>query len=112
MDNTWDDEVTLITEIYKQDAEGQTVYDAIGQPIREADKEEPICCYEKPVGRSEHYAAGQNDIQVLCLLIIHPYEYEGETAVIYDGRRLHIEKTYLMNAEELELTCIEKLGDP
>ncbi|MBL1226603.1 phage head closure protein [Enterococcus sp. BWR-S5] len=111
MNNTWDDEVTLIKEVYKLDEAGQLVYDAIGQPIQDTDKKEKVCCYEKPISRSEHYAAGQNDIQVLYLLVVHPYEYEGETTVIYNDQRLHIEKTYLMNAEEIELTCIEKLGD-
>ena len=104
MDNlTWDDEVTLI-------APGEYVEDDLGQQ-KMTEIETMVCCCERPVSRQEFYSAGQSGIQVVKILIIHPYEYSGENEVIFEGKRLRVVKAYKINQEELELTCSEKLGD-
>ncbi|MEY8412862.1 phage head closure protein [Lachnospiraceae bacterium 62-26] len=100
---TWDDEVTLLgAEEFKEDDLGQQI------PVQ---TETTVCCIRRPVSRQEFYLAGQNDIQVSEVLIIHPYEYNGESAVLFRGKKLRIVKTYEISMEEMELTCTERLGD-
>lgn len=100
---TWDEEVTLIRNT-------GFVSDALGQqtPVM---KEETVFCYTKPVTRTEFYSAQQNDIQIAEIIVIHPYEYQGEKTVIFNDIQLSVIKHYKADAEELELTCVEKLGD-
>lgn len=100
---TWDDKVILI-------GRGTYIEDALGQQVPE-EKETTVFCCRDPVARQEFYYAGQNGIKVSEILVVHPYEYNGEKVVVFNGRRLHVLKTYSINTEELELTCIEKLGD-
>lgn len=103
MDRTWDYQVTLIgTDGYEEDDLGQQI------PVS---KETTICCSKMPISRQEFYLAGQNDIHVSELLVVHPYEYGGENFVVFEGRRLRVIKTYPLSLDELELTCTEKLGD-
>lgn len=100
---TWDDEVTLLgVEDFKEDD--------LGQQIPEQ-TETRVYCIRRPVSRQEFYLAGQNDIPVSEVLIVHPYEYNGENAVLFRGKKLRIVKTYEISMEELELTCTERLGD-
>lgn len=100
---TWDDEVTLIgVDGYAEDDLGQRI------PV---EKETTVFCCRKPIPRQEFYLAGQNSITVEESLIVHPYEYSGENAVIFHGKKLHVLKTYPLSPEELELTCTEKIGD-
>lgn len=100
---TWDDEVTLLgTEGFEEDALGQQY------PVP---TETVVCCIRRPVSRQEFYLAGQNDIQVSEVLIVHPYEYDGENTLLFHGKKLQVVKTYEISMEELELTCSERLGD-
>ena len=99
---TWNDVLKLIRVTYKEDA--------LGQQIAEETETEVYCC-RQPIGRQEFYLAGQNDIEVSELFIVHPYEYSGENIVRYGDKRLRVVRTYQKNLEELELTCTEKLGD-
>ena len=81
MERTWDDDVTLVgTGGYKEDSLGQ-------QKIVET--QTSICCCKVPVPRQE---------------------FSGEPEVVFEGNRLQILKTYQISAEELELTCIKKVG--
>lgn len=104
MDNlTWDYIVTLIgNDGYTEDELRQQ---------KAVEKKTDVFCCKKPISRQEHYMAGQNNLKVCELLIVHPYEYSGENEVVFEGKRLHIEKTYPINQEELELTCTERIGD-
>lgn len=100
---TWDDEATLIGYAeYTEDELGQQI------PI---EKETTVFCCRDPVARQEFYLAGQNDIKVSEILIVHPYEYNGENVVVFNDQRLYVLKTYQISMEELELTCTEKIGD-
>ncbi len=100
---TWDEEVTLLgVEGFGEDALGQQVA---------AQKETVVCCDRRPVSRREFYLAGQSDILVSEILVVHPYEYGGENLVLFRGKKLRVVKTYEINMEELELTCTERLGD-
>lgn len=100
---TWDDEVILLgAEDFKEDELGQQIL---------MPKETEVCCIRRSVPRQEFYLAGQNDIQVSEILIVHPYEYNGEQLVLFRGKKLKVVKTYEISLEELELTCTERLGD-
>nr|DAP51836.1 MAG TPA: head closure knob [Caudoviricetes sp.] len=100
---TWDDEVTLI-------GAGGYMEDELGQKIPVV-SETTVCCCKKPTPRQEVYYAGQNGIKISETLIVHPYEYNGENIIEFEGKRLYILKTYPISTEELELTCTEKRGD-
>lgn len=104
MDNlTWDDEVTLIgTESYTEDELGQQI------PIES--KTIVLCC-RKPTPRQEKYFARQIGVKISETFIVHPYEYNGENIVEFQGKQLHILKTYPISMEELEITCTEMLGE-
>lgn len=100
---TWDDEVILIKDIgFETDELKQQI------PIT---KENTVFCYTTPVTRNEFYSARQNDIQIAEIIIVHPYEYSGEKTVKFNGVRLSVIKTFKLDEEELELTCVEKIGD-
>lgn len=100
---TWDDEVVLIEVTgYKTDSLKQQT------PVT---KEKTVCCYTTPVTRNEFYSAQQNNIQITETIIVHPYEYSGQKTVEFNGKKLSVIKTYKINLEEIELTCVEKLGD-
>lgn len=100
---TWDDELILLgAEDFKEDELGQQIVEP---------KETAVCCIRRAVSRQEFYLAGQNDIPVSEILIVHPYEYSGEKLVLFRGKKLKVVKTYEISLEELELTCTERLGD-
>ena len=100
---TWDDEAILLgAEDFKEDGLGQQIL----KP-----KETRVYCIRRPVSRQEFYMAGQNDLRVAEILIVHPYEYSGEELVLFRGKKLKVVKTYEISPEELELTCTERLGD-
>lgn len=103
MDETWDNEVTLILK------KGNT--DAIGQPVPEIEEEKIVFCKKREIGRSDRYYAGLRDIEIKELLIIHPYEYDGQLTVEFDGNLLFVESIYQINPEELELTCVGRMGE-
>lgn len=99
---TWDEEVTLLgAGGFRENELGQQI------PIQ---TETAVCCVRCPVSRQEFYLAGQHDIRVSEILIIHPYEYSGENEIVFRGKRLRVVKTYEISMEELELTCSELLG--
>ena len=103
MELTWDNEVTLLgADGYEKDALGQKV---------PKEKRTTVFCSRMPISRQEFYMAGQNDIEVSEILVVHPYEYNNENYVEFDGRKLKVLKTYHKSLEELQLTCIERLGD-
>jgi len=92
----YDYELKLISKTFKDDGIGNK------RPI---EKEEIILCAEKSVGRTEFYAAAAVDLKPSIVLVVHSYEYNGETIVEYEGTRYKIIKTYKVSFEELELTC-------
>ncbi len=101
MNRTWDEKVILISSSgYEEDEIGQQVPIEVEQEI--------WCCKEK-VSRNEFYLAGQNNMEVSEILIVHPYEYEGQRYIRFRGKKLKVIKTYPISMEELELTCTERI---
>lgn len=98
---TYDNEVTLISIGIGSDVLGNQI------PIEEVSV---ILCSKKSVSRSEFYAASANGLKPKLLLTIHTYEYSGQTALIFEGTRYEVIKTYEPSFEEIELTCEPKIG--
>lgn len=101
MNRTWNEKVILISsDGYEEDEIGQQVPIEVEQEI--------WCCKEK-VSRNEFYLAGQNNMEVSEILIVHPYEYEGQRYIRFRGKKLKVIKAYPISMEELELTCTERI---
>lgn len=101
MNRTWDEKVVLISSNgYEEDELGQQV------PI---ETEQEIWCCKEQVSRNEFYLAGQNNMEISEILIVHPYEYGGQRYIRFHGKKLKVVKTYQISAEELELTCTERI---
>ena len=101
MNRTWDEKVVLISSNgYEEDEIGQQV------PI---ETEQEVWCCKEQVPRNEFYLAGQNNMEISEILIVHPYEYEGQRYIRFHEKKLKVVKTYQISAEELELTCTERI---
>lgn len=101
MNRTWDEKVILISSSGHRE-------DEIGQQIPLETEKEVWCCRDR-ISRSEFYLAGQNNMEISEILIVHPYEYEGQRFVKFRERRMKVIKTYPISMEELELTCTERI---
>jgi phage head-tail adaptor, putative, SPP1 family len=99
----WDEEITLLTsEGYDEDNLGQQIPKTV-QTV--------VLGYEKPMNRAEFYQAGQSGIEVTHTLVVHPFEYNNEQTLLYQGLLLTVVRYYKTSNEELELVCRHKLGD-
>ncbi|HYE11359.1 MAG TPA: phage head closure protein [Patescibacteria group bacterium] len=94
---TYDHELTLL---------GATSYtgDKIGNQIPIVE-ETTILCGVKSISQSEFYSAAQADLKPEVKLVIHPYEYDGQKKVRFEGITYKVLRTFEVNSEELELTC-------
>lgn len=90
-------------------------YDDIGNPI-ETPIEIEILCDMKSIGRTEFYNAAANGLKPEYILVVHPYEYNGESYIEFSEnekpkQKYKVIKTYKKNFEELELTCEKVAGN-
>ncbi len=85
--------------------------DGIGNQDETDVKETPVFCDEKSVTRSEFWAAGTNDVTPEIVLVVRPYEFNGETRVDYNGVRYRIIRSYKTGPEDMELICGRGIGD-
>lgn len=97
---TYDHELILIAVTITQDEIGNEI---------ETETETGIYCGLKSVGRTEFYNAAVNDLKPELIFVIHPYEYNGEKKVEFEGERYSVIRTYRASIEDMELTC-EKVG--
>lgn len=64
-----------------------------------------------PVGRDEFTAAGQKDYKASMMIEVWGFEYEGQTEVMVDGRKMVIYRTYgPKNTGKVELYAGERIG--
>lgn len=64
-----------------------------------------------PVGRDEFTAAGQKDYKASMMIEVWGFEYEGQTEVMVDGRKMAIYRTYgPKNNGKVELYAGERIG--
>lgn len=98
---TYDNELTLIHHTYTKDE--------IGNQIAEEHRT-VILCGVKSVHNNEFYKAAQIGLKPNIVFIVHAYEYSGQTAVTFEGKRYEIIRTYQKDIEEMELVAQEKVG--
>ena len=100
--NNWDLEVSLLqVDGYTTNKIGDKVpkYKVIG-----------LLAYEKPITRGELIIAGQSNITITKIIVIHPFEYSNEELVEIDGIKYQIVNVYKISNEEIELKLKAKKG--
>lgn len=99
----WDLEVSLLAEDGFTQEKGK-----INKTVKY--KETELLAYEKQIGRSELYYAGQNNIELTKIIVIHSFEYSNEQLVKIDGIVYQVINTYKISNEQLELKLKAKKG--
>lgn len=94
------DEVAFLI---KKQAKSKTSdgYDAIQEIKTE------VFVKEKATSRNEFYQAARAGMRIDKTLVMSRWDYSGEVQLEHDGNRYKIERTYPLNAEEIELICSE-----
>lgn len=95
----WSDSLILIAERYDSD---------INEMIVENKKE--VYCNVKSISRNEFYKASAGGFKPSLVFKIHLFEYENEEKVEFNGITYNVIRTYMVNTEEIELTCEKVLG--
>lgn len=62
-----------------------------------------------PVTRSEYFTAAQLGIAADCAFEVSAFDYEGQTALIYNGKTYRIYRSY-ENDDIVELYCSLSVG--
>ena len=99
----WDLEISLLAEDGYVQEKGK-----INKTIQYSETE--LLAYEKPIGRAELYYAGQSNIELTKIIVIHSFEYDGQQLVKIDGTTYQIMNTYKISNEQLELKLKAKKG--
>ena len=100
--SNWDLEVSLLqVDGYSTNKIGDKVpkYKVIG-----------LLAYEKPITRGELIIAGQSNITITKIIVIHPFEYSNEELLEIEGVRYQVVSSYKISNEELELKLKSKKG--
>lgn len=97
------------TEIVLLTPDGFTT-NKIGDEIAKF-KEATVLGREKPITRSEYYFAGQAEISISKIIVVHPFEYAYQKLVRVDGVLYSVLKDYKKDNEEIELTLKVKAGN-
>ena len=100
--NNWDLEVSLLQ------VDGYTA-NKIGDKVPKY-KAIYLLAYEKPITRGELIIAGQSNITITKIIVIHPFEYSNEELVEIDGIKYQIVNVYKISNEEIELKLKAKKG--
>lgn len=99
----WDLEVSLLSEDGYVQEKGKlnktTKY-----------KEIELLGYEKSINRAELYYAGQSNIELTKIIVIHAFEYSDEQLVKINNTYYQIINTYKISNEEIELKLKSKKG--
>ena len=98
----WDLEVSLLK------VDGYTT-NKIGDKVPKY-KAIELLGYEKPITRGELIIAGQSNITITKIIVIHPFEYSNEELVEIDGIKYQIVNVYKISNEEIELKLKAKKG--
>ena len=99
----WDLEVALLAEDGYVQEKGK-----INKTVKYSEIE--LLAFEKPIGRSELYYAGQSNTELTKIIVIHSFEYDGQQLVKIDGIVYQVINTYKISNEELELKLKAKKG--
>lgn len=101
---TYDHELTLIKQKYKEDDLGQRIPD--GNPVKTT-----VLCNKKSVGRTEFYNASVAGMKPELIFIIHGFEYNNQEKVEYNGTEYDVIRTYQTDFDKIELTVGSRLGN-
>ena len=99
---TYDNELTLIGQTYTDDEIGNQI---------PTETETVVLCGVKSVGRTEFYNAAATGLRPAVVFVIHDFEYNGESVVVFEGVRYSVIRSYSTGFEEVELTCQKVLGN-
>ena len=99
----WDLEISLLAEDGYVQEKGK-----INKTIKY--KETELLAYEKQIGRAELYYAGQSNIELTKIIVIHAFEYDNQQLVKIDGLTYQVINTYKISNEQLELKLKAKKG--
>lgn len=102
MSSMWDLEISLLQE---DGEEKNKIGDKV--PLY---KEIGVLGYEKPISRGELLLAGQSNIEIAKIIVVHPFEYNNEQLVKIDGITYQVTNDYKLNNEEIELKLKAKKG--
>ncbi|MDE7122588.1 MAG: hypothetical protein K2O42_10575, partial [Oscillospiraceae bacterium] len=72
--------------------------------------ERQIFCKVQSVSRSEFFSGGQNGLHPVFLFEVFPADYHSEPELIFHNVRYAIYRTFLKNADALELYAAQKGG--
>ncbi len=99
----WDLEVSLLAEDGFKQEKGK-----INKTVKY--KETELLAYEKQIGRAELYYAGQSNIEITKIIVVHAFEYDNQQLVKIDGLTYQVMNTYKISNEQLELKLKAKKG--
>lgn len=99
----WDLEVALLVEDGYVQEKGK-----INKTVKY--KETELLAFEKQIGRAELYYAGQSNIELTKIIVIHAFEYDGQQLVKIGGIVYQVINTYKISNEQLELKLKAKKG--
>ena len=100
--SNWDLEVSLLQ------VDGYTT-NKIGDKVPKYKAIDLLAC-EKPITRGELIIAGQSNITITKIIVIHPFEYSNEELLEIEGVRYQVVSSYKISNEELELKLKSKKG--
>lgn len=98
----WQNDLILISKNYD--------FDDIGNQISIKNKTE-VFCKVKSISRSEFYNASTTGLKPSLVFTVHLFEYNNEEEVEFEGIRYNVIRTYMVNSEEIELTCEKVIGN-
>lgn len=98
----WRYELTLNKKSYAKDSIGNQI--PITTPI-------VIFCDKKSIGRTEFYNSAVSGLKPEIIFLVHSWEYDGETEVVFEGVKYKVIRTYSNDSEKTELTCEKVIGN-
>jgi SPP1 family predicted phage head-tail adaptor len=95
-----------VAELITEAPKAHGIFDTPAETTRK------VYCTVKSVGQTEVYQANAIGLNPeLKLILAHAFEYHGEKALIYDGERWKILRTYVNEGDQIELTIQKTDGN-
>ena len=86
-----------------------TGQDEIGQTVKKESRTE-VFYKPRSISSNEYFRASQSGLRPSFMVEINAFEYSDEKVIEIDGNAYDIYRTYLKNADRLELYCSERTG--
>lgn len=86
--------------------------EAEGVGIDPAESTRDVYCTARSIGMKEAYQAMATGLNPeIKIVLAHDFEYQDEPLLEYEGRRYKIIRTYITEADGIELTCQRVTGN-